>query len=183
MIRPTYAPPRNHLRDAMQGWPRNDGMTDREAAWDAVHEALPAGWTVGPPMYNPGVGGWSVTARSTTYRGPWRVARGDLHTIRGWALVVSDHPQRLWHETAAGVVRCAHQGCDAKTSQHDAAQSIADDEVATDMRIGIICPMVTPESASPTLREALTDFFNRAEAPLPRPSPSRTKSSSFSKTA
>ena len=22
-------------------------MTDREAAWDAVHEALPAGWTVG----------------------------------------------------------------------------------------------------------------------------------------
>ena len=39
-------------------------MTDREAAWDAVHEALPAGWTVGPPTYDPGVPGWSVTARS-----------------------------------------------------------------------------------------------------------------------
>jgi hypothetical protein len=32
-------------------------MTDREAAWDAVHEALPAGWTVGPPTFDPGVPG------------------------------------------------------------------------------------------------------------------------------
>ena len=39
-------------------------MTDREDAWDAVHEALPAGWTVGPPTYDPGVPGWSVTART-----------------------------------------------------------------------------------------------------------------------
>ena len=46
---------------------RNDGMTDREAAWDAVYEALPAGWTVGPPTYDPGVPGWSVTARSVAY--------------------------------------------------------------------------------------------------------------------
>ena len=42
----------------------NDAMTDREDAWDAVHEALPAGWTVGPPTFDPGVPGWSVTARS-----------------------------------------------------------------------------------------------------------------------
>ena len=28
-------------------------MTDREDAWDAVHEALPAGWTVGPPTFDP----------------------------------------------------------------------------------------------------------------------------------
>ena len=39
-------------------------MTDREDAWDAVHEALPAGWTVGPPTYDPGISAWSVTARS-----------------------------------------------------------------------------------------------------------------------
>src|SRR3954463_8464823 len=39
-------------------------MNDRETAWDAVHEALPAGWTVGPPTFDPGVPGWSVTARS-----------------------------------------------------------------------------------------------------------------------
>ena len=39
-------------------------MTDREDAWDAVHEALPAGWTVGPPTFDPGVPGWSVTART-----------------------------------------------------------------------------------------------------------------------
>ena len=42
-------------------------MNDRQAAWDAVHEALPAGWTVGPPTYDPGVPGWSVTARSDQY--------------------------------------------------------------------------------------------------------------------
>ena len=45
----------------------NDAMTDREAAWDAVHEALPAGWTVGPPTFDPGVPGWSVTARTVAY--------------------------------------------------------------------------------------------------------------------
>jgi hypothetical protein len=39
-------------------------MTDREAAWDSVHEALPAGWAVGPPTFDPGVPGWSVTRRS-----------------------------------------------------------------------------------------------------------------------
>jgi hypothetical protein len=43
-------------------------MTDREAAWDAVHDALLAGWTVRPPTYDPGVRGWSVTARSIACR-------------------------------------------------------------------------------------------------------------------
>jgi hypothetical protein len=42
-------------------------MTHREDAWDAVHEALPAGWTVGPVVYDPGVPGWSVTARSLAH--------------------------------------------------------------------------------------------------------------------
>ena len=42
-------------------------MTDREAAWGAVHDALPAGWTVGPPSYDFGVRGWSFTARSLAY--------------------------------------------------------------------------------------------------------------------
>src|SRR4051794_19512527 len=42
-------------------------MSDRDAAWDAVHAALPAGWTVGPPTFDPGVPGWSVTARSVHY--------------------------------------------------------------------------------------------------------------------
>jgi|SRR5450759_461237 hypothetical protein len=42
----------------------------REEAWNAVHEALPARWAVGPPTYDPGVvradgqlGAFSVTAR------------------------------------------------------------------------------------------------------------------------
>ena len=41
-----------------------------EAAWDAVHEALPARWRVGPVTFHPGVlgpdgcmGAFSVTAR------------------------------------------------------------------------------------------------------------------------
>ena len=46
-------------------------MTDaREAAWGAIHEALPARWHVGPVTYDPGVvrpdgylGGFTVTAR------------------------------------------------------------------------------------------------------------------------
>ena len=37
-------------------------MTDREDAWGAVHEALPAGWAVGPVVYDPGVSAYSVTA-------------------------------------------------------------------------------------------------------------------------
>jgi len=43
---------------------------EREAAWDAVHETLPALWRVGPVTYDPGVlrsdghvGAFSVTAR------------------------------------------------------------------------------------------------------------------------
>ena len=68
----------------------NDAMTNREAAWDAVHEALPAGWTVGPPTYDPGVPGWSVTARSTQFtrlRPPQTVSgTGDSETAALHAL-------------------------------------------------------------------------------------------------
>jgi hypothetical protein len=35
-----------------------------EGAWFAVHDALPAGWRVGLPAYDPGRTVWSVTARS-----------------------------------------------------------------------------------------------------------------------
>lgn len=42
-------------------------MTDREAAWDAVHEALPAGWRVGPVTYSPAIPGYSVSAWSGGY--------------------------------------------------------------------------------------------------------------------
>jgi hypothetical protein len=39
-------------------------MTEREEAWGAVHEALPAGWRVGPVIYDPAVRGFSVSAWS-----------------------------------------------------------------------------------------------------------------------
>jgi hypothetical protein len=44
---------------------------DREAAWDAVHEALPAGWEVGLPSYSPERRAWEVSAvnERTTGRG------------------------------------------------------------------------------------------------------------------
>ena len=38
-------------------------MDRREDAWNAVHEALPARWRVGPPSFDPGRHAWSVTAR------------------------------------------------------------------------------------------------------------------------
>jgi hypothetical protein len=47
-------------------------MTDaREAGWDALHEALPARWDVGPVTYSPERRAWSVTAinERTTGRG------------------------------------------------------------------------------------------------------------------
>ncbi len=34
----------------------------RDAAWDAVHEALPAHWTPGRPSRHPSSGIWTVTA-------------------------------------------------------------------------------------------------------------------------
>jgi hypothetical protein len=37
-------------------------VTDAEAAWDAVHEALPARWRVGPVTFDPGRNAHSVTA-------------------------------------------------------------------------------------------------------------------------
>ncbi len=36
---------------------------ERETAWDAVHEALPARWQVGPVTYGPSDGRHHVTAR------------------------------------------------------------------------------------------------------------------------
>lgn len=38
-------------------------MSDpREEAWNAVHDALPARWRVGPPGYDPGRQHWRVSA-------------------------------------------------------------------------------------------------------------------------
>jgi hypothetical protein len=39
-------------------------MIDREAAWAAVMDQLPAGCHVGPPSYDPGRHRWEIVARS-----------------------------------------------------------------------------------------------------------------------
>lgn len=49
----------------------------REAAWDAVHEALPARWRVGPITYNPGV------LRADGHMGAYSVTAVDSHPGRG----------------------------------------------------------------------------------------------------
>jgi hypothetical protein len=41
---------------------RPKSVSEREAAWGAVHEALPARWRVGPVTFDPGRHAWSVTA-------------------------------------------------------------------------------------------------------------------------
>jgi hypothetical protein len=38
-------------------------IDEREAAWDAVHEALPARWAVGLPSQHPSTREWTITAR------------------------------------------------------------------------------------------------------------------------
>jgi hypothetical protein len=42
---------------------RTLSFMDREEAWDAVHEALPARWAVGLPSQHPSSMTWSITAR------------------------------------------------------------------------------------------------------------------------
>src|SRR6478735_5047612 len=76
-------------------------MTDTEAAWDAVHEALPAGWTVGPPTYDPGVSGWSVTAR-TVSAGRGKPPRTVIGTGPDEAAALRDLDDRLLRRPAAG---------------------------------------------------------------------------------
>jgi hypothetical protein len=41
--------------------------SDRERAWNAVHDALPAGWHVGPTGNDPGIARWQVAARSDVH--------------------------------------------------------------------------------------------------------------------
>lgn len=38
-------------------------MATRNESWDAVHEALPARWAVGPVTLDPGARQWIITAR------------------------------------------------------------------------------------------------------------------------
>lgn len=50
---------------------------DRERAWDAVWEAMPARWTIGPVTYDPGV------LRSDGQMGAFRVTARGPHPGRG----------------------------------------------------------------------------------------------------
>lgn len=52
-------------------------VSEREDAWDAVHEALPARWHVGFPSYDPGA------LRADGYRGAWSVTARGPHPGRG----------------------------------------------------------------------------------------------------
>jgi hypothetical protein len=38
------------------------GVNNREQAWDAIHERMPARWRVTSPSYDPGRGRWEAVA-------------------------------------------------------------------------------------------------------------------------
>ncbi len=48
----------------MPGSPTMSAMPTREAAWFAVHDALPAYSAIGPATFDPGRGAYSITARA-----------------------------------------------------------------------------------------------------------------------
>ena len=54
------------------------------------------------------------------------------------AVTGSDHSFHLWHQDAAGIVRCAHQGCTAEPTELEAAEAIAEGEARALRRIEII---------------------------------------------
>ena len=60
----------------------------REAAWHAVHDALPARWCVGHGSYDPGV------VRPDGYRGAWTVTARGAHPGRGKAPQSVTVPER-----------------------------------------------------------------------------------------
>ena len=47
----------------------------------------------------------------------------------------ADHPSHLWYVNAAGVVRCALQGCAAEPTALEAAEAVAEAELAASMRV------------------------------------------------
>ena len=51
------APPHRATRPVTSRSHHGD-VTDREDAWDAAHEALPAGWHVGPVTSSPAIPGY-----------------------------------------------------------------------------------------------------------------------------
>lgn len=105
-----------------------------EAAWDAVHEALPARWRVGPVTFDPGIvrsdgqlGAFSVTARAPhpgrgklpmTVSGTGETADGALSALddqlRG---VPKPHGSQLEH--LRGRLRLAYvEGAENWTREH-----------------------------------------------------------------
>jgi len=70
-------------------------MDDREAAWDAVHEAMPAGWRPGPVTYDPGRREWSVTALDERSTGRGKLPRSVTGTGEDGAAALRDLDAQL----------------------------------------------------------------------------------------
>lgn len=71
-------------------------MTDAtEAAWDAVHEALPARWRVGLPSRHPSTGVWTVTAIDGRTTGRGKVPRSVTGTGETEEAALDDLDDRL----------------------------------------------------------------------------------------
>jgi hypothetical protein len=68
----------------------------REAAWGAVHEALPAGWRAGLPSFDPaGDGRWSVSAIDSRSTGRGKVPQSVIGTGETEEAALGDLDDRL----------------------------------------------------------------------------------------
>jgi hypothetical protein len=67
----------------------------REAAWDAVHEALPAGWRVGLPSYSPELHAWTVSAVNERTTGRGKIPQSVSGTGDDEAAALRDLDDRL----------------------------------------------------------------------------------------
>jgi hypothetical protein len=81
----------------------------REAAWDAVHEAVPARWRVGRPSFDPAADGrWSVTAIDRRQAGRGKVPSSVTGFGKSEAAALHDLDDRL-----RGVARPTGSSLDA----------------------------------------------------------------------
>jgi hypothetical protein len=65
------------------------------SAWEAVHEALPAGWRVGLPSYSPELHAWTVSAVNERTTGRGKIPQTVTGTGADEAAALSDLDDRL----------------------------------------------------------------------------------------
>jgi hypothetical protein len=113
-------------------------MTELDAAWDRLWEAMPARWTVGRPSYDPGARAWSISAVGPD-RGRGKIptsvsGRGDdeLTAIRDLDARLrgerSDGPRKL--EELRATMRLAYLEGAERWARAELGRGLSSDELA-----------------------------------------------------